>query len=49
MMVICKIIWAVILALLIALALIGALAVFCGILYYSDKTDREQLNNNKSE
>lgn len=47
-MIIIKIIWAVLLALLLALTLIGAMAVFFGILYYYDKKDREKLNN-KSE
>ena len=48
-MIITKIIGAVILAMLIALAIIGAITVFFGILYYTDKKDRESGNDKTSE
>lgn len=48
-MIICRIIWGVILALIIALALIGAIAVFFGILYYLDIKDRKSGNDKEKE
>lgn len=48
-MIIMKIIGAVILAMLLALTLIGAIAVFFGILYYSDIKDRESGNDKEKE
>lgn len=48
-MILMKIIWAVILAMLVALAIIGAIAVFFGILYYSDVKDRKSGNDKEKE